>query len=108
MSSNVALPLNSLGYAIVASNAATTKSPSLTFTHTGTGVYTFVPGVAIDAGTTIAQALLTGATGFVRAGVDSSNNVVVRTFNVDGTTAADKDFSLIVWVMGVSAKESNP
>ncbi len=105
---NVALPLNNFGYANVVNNLTTLRSPNLTFVHTATGVYTFTPGVRLEAGLTICEALLTRAQGFARAGVDSSDNVVVHTFAVDGTTAANADFSLVVRTVGVSAIEANP
>ena len=71
---------------------------NITPARTGTGVYTLTANAASFAASTTLPVCNMNANGIYRAVVTSPTVITVSTFLVDGNTAADRNFTFMIFV----------
>jgi hypothetical protein len=62
----------------------------------GTGVYVINLKYPFEQSAFVKSLVLIGNSGIIRVAAVTESSVTINTFNVDGTTAADKDFGICI------------
>lgn len=94
------LDLFAAGSVVAGTGAKAAGGANIVTARSGAGVYTLTAGAASFAvATTLVLVTNNNAAGQIVAVITSSTVITVRSFAADGTTATDKDFTYLIYVV---------